>query len=94
MRERSKTNLLRFDRKSGGPKRFKQEIKYKFDSNRLLNVGDHFPWKGVGTDHTFVVCREKKKRWIIIGRECPSIQGTQISTCVRINLLGRRQATL
>ena len=53
---------LRFDptskrlRKSGGCKRFKQEIKYKFDSNRLLNVGDHFPGKGAGTDHTFVVC--------------------------------------
>ena len=38
-------------RKSGGCKRFKQESKYKFDSNRLLNVGDHLPGKGVGTDH-------------------------------------------
>ena len=64
---------LRLDRKSGGPKRFQQEIKYKFDSNHLWNVGDHFPGKGVGTDHTFVVCREKKKRSIkaYTGRECP-----------------------
>ena len=54
----------------------------KFDSDRLLNVGDHLP--DHLTDHTFVVCREKGKRWIkaYTGRdmrECPSIQGIQIS---------------
>ena len=45
---------------------------------------DHLPGKGVGTDHAFVVCREKRKQWIkaYTGRdmrECLSIQGIQIS---------------
>ena len=55
-----------------------------FDSNGFLNVDDHFPGKEVRTDHTFVVCREKRKQGIkaYTGRdmrECPSIQGIQIS---------------
>ena len=70
--------------KTLGARRVKQEIKDKFDSNHLLNVGNHFPGKGVGTDHTFVVCREKRKPWIkaYTGRdmrECLSIQGIQIN---------------
>ena len=33
--------------------RTRQEIEEdKFDWNRLLNVGNHFPGKGEGTDHT------------------------------------------
>ena len=64
--------------KKPSPYKVKHEIKYMFDSNRLSNVRDHFPGKGVATDHTFVVCREKKKRWIKAHtgrdmRECPSI---------------------
>ena len=70
--------------KTLGARRVKQEIKDKFDSNHLLNVGNHFPGKGVGTDHIFVVCREKRKPWIkaYTGRdmrECLSIQGIQIN---------------
>ena len=54
--------LVRAPGNQEGCKRIKQEIKQdKFDSNRLLNVGDHFYGKGVGTDHTFVVSREKRK---------------------------------
>ena len=69
--------LVRAPGNQGGCKRIKQEIKKdKFDSNHLPNVGDHFPGNGVGTDHTFVVCREKRKWWIkaYTGRdmrECP-----------------------
>ena len=60
--------------RSGGCKRMKR--KDKFDSSHLLNVSDHFLGKGVGTDHIFVVCMEKRKLWIkaYTGRdicECP-----------------------
>ena len=88
---------LRFNRKSGEPKRFKQEIKYKFDSNRLRNVGDHFPGKGVliGTDHTFIVCREKKKRSIkaYTGRECPFKEPKSAFVCLLTCLCVKHEGT-
>ena len=50
--------------------------KDRFDANRLVNVGDHLPGKGIGTNHTCTVCREKKKRWLEANKdkdpdECP-----------------------
>ena len=81
--------LVRASRKSGGCKRIRQEIeKDKFDSNRLLNVGDRFPGKGVGTDHTCVVCKEKRKRWIksYTGRdmrECPFKESKTTFVCIK-----------
>ena len=86
---------LRFDWKSGGSERSKQKIKYKFDSNCLLNVGDHFPGKGVGTDHTFVVCREKKKQWIkaYTRRECPFKESKSAFMCVLTCLFINHEGT-
>ena len=78
---------VRAPRKSGR-KRTRQEIvEDKFDWNRLLNVGNHFPGKGEGTDHTCVVCREKRKRWLTANkgkdkRECPFKESKTTFVCL------------
>ena len=60
-----------------------------------MNVGDHFPWKGVGTDHAFVVHREKKKRWIkaYTGRECPFKEPKSAFVCVLTCLFIKQEGT-
>ena len=56
---------VRAPRGSVGRKRTRQERQDdKYDNNRLVDVGQHFPTKGVGKDHTCLVCRVKKKKWI------------------------------
>ena len=63
--------------RKSGRKRTRDEIsKDRFDANRLVNVGDHLPGKGIGTNHTCTVCREKKKCWLDANKnkdpdECP-----------------------
>ena len=49
-----------------GRKRMRQDRQDddKYDNNRLVDVGQHLPTKDFGKDHTCVVCRAKKKKWI------------------------------
>ncbi|XP_044176665.1 piggyBac transposable element-derived protein 4-like [Acropora millepora] len=38
---------------------------------RLENVGEHFPVKGAGSDHTCQVCREKRRRFMANSPDVP-----------------------
>lgn len=44
------------------------------DPLRLEGVGQHFPAKGTGTDHTCEVCREKRRRFVAANPEVPKPQ--------------------
>ena len=60
-----------------GRKHTRDEISQEtFDVNRLVNVGNHLPGKGIGTNHTRTVCTEKKRPWLKANKdkdpnECP-----------------------
>ena len=41
---------------------------------RLENVGEHFPVKGAGSDHTCQVCREKRRRFMANSPDVPKAQ--------------------
>ena len=70
------TGQVRVPQKSG-KKCTRDEISQDtFDANRLVNVGNHLPGKGVGTNHTCTVCRKKKICWLEVNKdkdpdECP-----------------------
>ena len=41
---------------------------------RLENVGEHFPVKGVGSNHTYQICREKRRRFMANSPDVPKAQ--------------------
>ena len=49
-------------------------IKRKETPFRLENVGEHFPVKGAGSDHTCQICREKRRRFMENSPDVPKAQ--------------------
>ena len=41
---------------------------------QLENVGEHFPAKGEGSDHTCQVCREKRRRFMAVNPDVPNAE--------------------
>ena len=87
---------VRGPRRSAGRKRTREERSNdKFDPNRLVNVGEHFPEKGEGKDHHCVVCGEKRKCWLDANpnedpKNCPMKDSTTTFCCTRCTNLPQR----
>ena len=42
----------------------------KYNNNKLVDVGQHLPTKGIGKDHTCLVCSVTKKKWVEATQDC------------------------